>query len=364
MAGLDTIDIADYQSGINTKKTGADAVIVKVSQGTWFLSKPRGTQIRQVVNGNQLLGLYHFLEKGNPKAQAQFFLKDIKGYVGSALLALDVESYRDKYGNYHHATPAEAKQFMDYVFQQTGVRMLLYTNISDINSYDYSAIAKANYGLWLAQYNDTNVHNGFQPKAIYGNVRFWSTIALHQYSSTTILPGWGEGLDVSIFNGDKKAWLAYAKGAGKAQTPKPTPTKPVAKPAASTAKWVTEKATYKLKTAVKLRTGASTGSKVIATLTAGSIVITDRAIIQGGYRWVRQPRGNGYAYLATGPAKSTLEYVTKINGAKSAVRYYTVLNGDTLGGIAKRLGTTDDKLAAKNGIKNKNLIYPGQKIKY
>lgn len=41
---------------------------------------------------------------------------------------------------------------------------------------------------------------------------------------------------------------------------------------------------------------------------------------------------------------------------------YIVKGGDTLSGIAQRYGTTVAKLAAENGIKNPNLIYPGQKI--
>lgn len=41
---------------------------------------------------------------------------------------------------------------------------------------------------------------------------------------------------------------------------------------------------------------------------------------------------------------------------------YTVKSGDTLSGIAQRYGTTVNKLAADNSIKNINLIYPNQKI--
>ena len=42
---------------------------------------------------------------------------------------------------------------------------------------------------------------------------------------------------------------------------------------------------------------------------------------------------------------------------------YTVKRGDTLSGIASKYGTTYQKLAEYNGIKNVNLIYAGQKIK-
>ncbi|MBR1750857.1 MAG: LysM peptidoglycan-binding domain-containing protein [Ruminococcus sp.] len=43
--------------------------------------------------------------------------------------------------------------------------------------------------------------------------------------------------------------------------------------------------------------------------------------------------------------------------------YYTVKNGDTLSAIARKYGTTYQKIAADNGIKNPNLIYGGQKLK-
>jgi len=42
---------------------------------------------------------------------------------------------------------------------------------------------------------------------------------------------------------------------------------------------------------------------------------------------------------------------------------YTVKSGDTLSGIAEKFNTTVDKLASLNGIKNKNLIRVGQKLK-
>ena len=46
---------------------------------------------------------------------------------------------------------------------------------------------------------------------------------------------------------------------------------------------------------------------------------------------------------------------------KEEVVYY-VKKGDTLSSIARRYGTTWPRLAEKNGIKNPNLIYVGQKI--
>ena len=54
--------------------------------------------------------------------------------------------------------------------------------------------------------------------------------------------------------------------------------------------------------------------------------------------------------------------VNKIYNTKKEV-IYTVKKGDTLTYIANKFGTSVDALVKKNGIKNKNLIYAGQKIK-
>lgn len=42
---------------------------------------------------------------------------------------------------------------------------------------------------------------------------------------------------------------------------------------------------------------------------------------------------------------------------------YVVVKGDTLSGIAAKYGTTYQELASYNGIKNPNLIFPGQEVK-
>ena len=42
---------------------------------------------------------------------------------------------------------------------------------------------------------------------------------------------------------------------------------------------------------------------------------------------------------------------------------YVVVKGDTLYKISRRYGVTVDDLVRWNGIKNRNLIYPGQELK-
>lgn len=85
-----------------------------------------------------------------------------------------------------------------------------------------------------------------------------------------------------------------------AKKPKKTVTKkPVKKNA-----WIKKSGYFKLNTTIKLRSGASTSSKVISTLYNGEVVKFDAYKISGGYVWLRQRRGSTYAYIASGEARN------------------------------------------------------------
>lgn len=75
---------------------------------------------------------------------------------------------------------------------------------------------------------------------------------------------------------------------------------------------------------------------------------------------------NAYKKNFVDPLKKDLESVNKVTAsqpAKQQYETYTIKKGDTLSAIAKRYGTTVDKLMQANPyIKNKNLIYTGNKL--
>ena len=294
---LNGFDVASYQAGMNVGEAAGDFVLVKATEGIDYTNPEFNGHAKHTLSAGKKLGVYHFIRNDSDiKQQADYFLTVVKPYIGKTMLVLDFENTTGSTIQ-NRAGVGLAKQWLDYVYQQTGVRPVLYTGINCENSLDWSSVVNVNYGLWIAQYNNYNVVNGYQPRDLYGSLKHWKTAVMFQYTSTGRLPGWNGNLDFDVFYGDKSAWDKYAK-ATKAVKPKP-----------AGPKWVKEKKTYTLKTAVKLRTAPSTSASVIAVLPAGSTVRTDQAIIQDGYRWVRQPRSNGYAYMATGPASNTLEYV-------------------------------------------------------
>lgn len=57
--------------------------------------------------------------------------------------------------------------------------------------------------------------------------------------------------------------------------------------------------------------------------------------------------------------KERFKYLAEIRRAK----YYTVRKGDSLGRIAQRYGTSISKLCKLNGIKQKSIIRPGQRLR-
>lgn len=64
--------------------------------------------------------------------------------------------------------------------------------------------------------------------------------------------------------------------------------------------------------------------------------------------------------------RAVAQVVARFAGLKKKAQVqsvYTVKSGDTLCEIAKKYGTTVQKLVELNNIKNPNLIYPGQEIK-
>ncbi len=221
---LNGIDISNWQAGINLSAVPADFVIVKATQGTTYVSPEADTQYQGAKSAGRLLGVYHFATGDGAVEEAKFFLSNVQGYLGEAVLFLDWEDAVVTQG------VGYAKDFLDYVYQQTGIRPLIYMSKSVTSSYDWSSVS-ANYGLWVAQYADSNP-TGYQddPWTDAKGYGSWSAPAIFQYASTGRLSGYSGNLDLDKFYGDAKAWQAYAKSDHVAPEPKPTPEPPKSTP--------------------------------------------------------------------------------------------------------------------------------------
>ena len=214
---LNGIDISNWQAGINLSAVPADFVIVKATEGTTYVSPEADTQYQGAKSAGRLLGVYHFATGVDAVEEAKFFLSNVQGYLGEAILVLDWEAGVVTQG------VGYAKDFLDYVYQQTGIRPLIYMSKSVVNSYDWSTVS-ANYGLWVAQYADS-MPTGYQSNPWTDDNGFgtWSGPAIFQYASTGRLSGYSGNLDLDMFYGDATAWNNFAKSDKVTPEPEPEP---------------------------------------------------------------------------------------------------------------------------------------------
>ena len=143
---LHGIDISNYQRGLRIADIQADFVIVKASEGVGYADPSAKDLAHQTLQSGRRLGMYHFAHPGKNTAQAEaeWFLKIIQPYIGKAILALDWEA--DTISD-----TAWAKEWLDIVYQKSGVRPWIYMSESVANRYDWTDVAK-DYRLWMAQY--------------------------------------------------------------------------------------------------------------------------------------------------------------------------------------------------------------------
>lgn len=281
-----------------------DIVMIKATQGTGYVNPACNTDWEAAKNAGKLLGLYHYAGGGDPVAEADYFISNIKNYVGQAVLALDWESGQNAaWGN-----AGWCRRFMDRVHETTKVWPLIYVSQSAIAQV---ANCANTCGLWVAYYRYSQPLNWNYQGAGF-SVAPWSTFTAHQFT--------GQDMDRSVVNTDREGWLKLARGDRDDATPAPQP-KPQPAPAPAPQQpaggftdslgdhWVFENGTFTSNTPLHLRWGARPSASVIAVLPAGSKIKYDAWSRGKDFVYVRQPRGNGqFGYVAVRDARTGEAY--------------------------------------------------------
>lgn len=312
---MNGIDISSYQSGIDLTVVPCDFVIIKATQGTGYVNPDCDRAYQQAKRAGKLRGTYHYVGGGNAVAEADYYVNNIKGYIKDGLLAIDWEAEQNgAWGN-----EAYLEQLVRRVIERTGVKPLIYSMASRYAQ--VAAVAKKlDCGLWIAEYADMNP-TGYQAHPWREGAY---ACAIRQYASTGRLNGWGGNLDLNIAYMTRDQWAKYVNPGGKPAAA-PAPSKP-----------------------------AAPAKKSEDTIAA--------EVIAG--KWGNgQDRVNRLKQAGYNPATIQAKVNAKLGASKPAARTYTVRAGDNLSAIAAKYGTTYQALAAKNGISNPNLIYPGQVLK-
>lgn len=398
MAYLNGIDVSNWQRGINLKAVPADFVIAKATQGTSYVSPDCARQVEQAAAAGKCVGTYHYISGAGANAEADFYINNISNWVGKYMLCLDWEKNQNsQWGN-----EAYLEQVVKRVIQRTGIPPVIYVQQSRMAQVKPVA-QRNNCGLWIAQYPNNNP-TGYQSSP-------WNegayTCAIRQYSSTGRLSGYSGNLDLNKFYGDRNAWSAYCNPDGShAVSPAPTPSpsgestldlavdvmqgvygdgdarkKALGARYDEVQSFINHIASASVDTLVSEVWSGKYGDGEVRKIVLGSRYDEVQGKIDGSassatvyivksgdtLSGIASKYGTTYQTLASingisDPDKIYPGQKIKISGGGGAT-YYTVKSGDTLSGIAKKYGTTYQKLAKMNGIQNPNVIYPGQKIR-
>ena len=379
------VDWSKYQG--NNGKWGYDRDDFSVSQiggyynGYFVDQATYSTQVANTIALNKRAHTYIYAQfTGNAQADQMldYYLPKVQTPKGS-IVALDVES-----GNPDLASVEYALQKI----QDAGYTAVLYGYknflVNHLGSAGLQEIA-SQWPLWLAEYKDYQVTS--EPD--YNYFPSCNNVQLFQFTSTYVSGGLDGNVDFTGIteNGYK---------GGNAQKPQ------TSTPAITTGKQLHQDThNYTVKSGDTLSAIASRyGMTVNALVTLNGIKNANLIYPGQSLRVADSGQGSTVSQKATtttptstytvrygdtlsaiasryGTSTSTLAsingisnpnwiypgQVLKLSGG-SSTHAYTVRSGDTLSGIASRLGTSWTSLKAKNGISNANLIYPGQALYY
>ena len=205
MAYLNGIDVSNWQNGINLAAVPADFVICKATQGNSYVSPDCVRQVEQAAAAGKLVGTYHYISGSGAVAEADFYLNNIKNWIGKYMMCLDWESNQNsQWGNESYL-----KQVVQRIIERTGIPPVIYVQQSRLSAVKPIA-DELNCGLWVAQYANMD-QTGYQATP-------WNegayTCAIRQYSSAGRLSGYSGNLDLNKFYGDRNAWLKYCNPDG------------------------------------------------------------------------------------------------------------------------------------------------------
>ena len=213
---MNGVDVASYQYKLKpSAMSTTDFVIVKFTQGTWYVNPYAEQQYSDAKKAGKLLGAYHYAEGGDPVKEADFFMEHVGTRIGDCILALDWEGKSNK--AFSSAKCVEwCRAFLDRVREKTCALPLIYMSKSVTRRYYWKEVAKT-YHLWCAQYG-SGARTDYQkdPWTDKNSFGAWDGDTIRQYSSKGDIKGYGGNIDLNLAYLDKVGWAALAS----AQAPK------------------------------------------------------------------------------------------------------------------------------------------------
>ena len=324
------IDVSTWNGNIDWDKVYKSGVRYAMIRSSFGVENPNQVDnkfVRNITNAQRAgvkCGIYHYSyakSAAEAKKEAEFCLKTIKGYKLDLPVAFDIEDSSQTHLGKDTLTSIVIA-FCDRI-KSAGYRPMLYCNPNWLCNYLHKDKLINKYDIWLANWGVS---------APSYNCAIW------QYSENGSVPGISGSVDMNWIFKDYTST-------------KPATTKPVTKP--SNVKKTDYSVKVTAQAGLNVRKGAGTNYNIITALKCGTMVSVSKVT------------GN-WGYVGKYGGWICLDYTAKVSTTstvKSDKVYYTVKSGDTLSYIAYRYSTTVDKLVSLNNIKNRDLIYVGQKIR-
>ena len=309
------IDVSSWQRKIDfsaVKRSGIDVVYIKSSEGQSYIDPYFETNYQNAKANGLKVGFYHYVTARTieqARTQANFFARVVSGKQADCRLAMDFENF----GNLSVAEINEiSKVFLETLVNATQSEVVIYSNAYSARTIFSQTLT--NYPLWVANYGVSKP----------GSNGKWETWVGWQYTSTGTINGISGYVDKNQFT----------DGILLSSTD-PIPDVPEAPDVPSTENTIV----YTVKKGDTLSQIAQRYGTTVSSIVALNPSIQNPNLIYPGQQF---------------------KISTLSSGNSSNI--YIVKSGDTLSHIAIRYGTTVSNLVRLNGIKNPNLIYPGQKI--
>ena len=356
-ARTDMVDVSNHNGYMTVdnwtamrNQYGVKAMVTKLTEGTYYQDPTASTAIRTAEQSGLYVNGYYFCRYTNieqAKAEAQYAVNYAKqiGLPVNAVVAADIESEQQRdLSTYENDLCVSA---MQQIIESAGYRFTVYS----MASWGNKVVDWKDLG-WIAQYPYNLNQN------LYSKGHAW------QFRSDQTFNGSYGKFDVSQLYDD-----FFTGGQNKNAIISNNDTHNVSKNTGTQENQMnTEKGdqaefdyaqngTATFTTTVNIRTSPSIHARIVGQYDTGESVQYDHVYIRDGYAWAGYLSYNGSRhYVALG------QYPGESYAKRSTQRTYTVQSGDTVSGIAKKLGLRYSQVASQ--FTNPNLIYPGEVVKY
>lgn len=327
-ADMRGVDVSNWQCDIDTYALDADFVVAGATWGvggfnntclTNGVNQAANYQLGRAVNSGKSIGVYHYAMGRDANAEADFFVDNVRGYVGNAVLVLDWESQDNpQFGN-----GAWIETWVRHVHDRTQVWPIVYVQASALGQ--LTSFVREHCGVWVAQYASMAVTGYQETPWLYGAYGE----AMRQYTSNGYVSGYAGRLDLNYFRGERWQWDAYAHGDGANAS------------------------------APETNVDGNVSQSACVVVASGDTLsdIAERTGLLPWQSWHGYASGNP-AVIYPG---ETVCYGGVVVARSNVSRTHTVASGESLWSI---FGGDWARVASLNGLSNPSLIYPGQILRY